>query len=539
MVTERTIINALIIGASLILVPFIISSTLTVDYVPVFFFGGLTLLVAAFFVLKERLCLCPLLASSIAGSLNFLPLPLRASDIFCILLILYYITGYVIIRQKRMKLGPTNFLWPMLIIVSIVLYHNHNLNVGVLGGDTEGAKPAILIYLVILAYFCGINLTRPSVEWFTWIPFIFVLFTVFSSIPNLLSTYIPSMAPYLFTVTDNVNVEAYINSQPGSGSAPEAGISRLSAFGAVGGALQGYLVCRFPIGTWLRPERWWVAGLSLLCGALAISSGYRSTLFAFAMITMVGVWCYYSWRALVLPGALFLAALLFLIASSNNVVHLPVNRLPLIAQRSLSFLPGDWDEEALESAKSSNFFRQNIQDVYIKEYFPRSPMFGNGFTIDTGEFNALSDSLRSGNAGADPDYTEAKAFIEGKLFHTGWISLYDAVGIVGFLAFIALGFYEIRAVAHFIVGSKADRRSTLFPLYVWLLCNIVTMMVAFFTVFGDFKQTFMDLCIYAMVLSHLRDLEQTTEVPVVLRQNKGHADLSPVGEGQYGYQSRR
>ena len=138
MVTERTIINGLIIGASIIFVPFLISSTLGFDYAPAFFFAAVLALVAAFFSLKETLCVWPLIGASFAGSLNFLPLPLKAKHIFCLLLIVYYLSGYVVIKQKLIKLGKTKFLWPILIVTAILLYHNHKLSVAAVGAETEG-----------------------------------------------------------------------------------------------------------------------------------------------------------------------------------------------------------------------------------------------------------------------------------------------------------------------------------------------------------------------------------------------------------------
>jgi hypothetical protein len=206
MVTERTIINALIIGASIILTPFIISSALTYEYGPALLFGGLSAIAAAFFSLKEKLCIWPMLGCSIGGTLNFLPLPLQAFHIFSILLILYYVTGYVLIRQKKIKLGKTQFFWPILIITLIVLYHNHNLAVRMMGGTSEGAKPAILMYLIVLAYFCGINVSTPSVAFLSKVPLLAVILTFVSSVPFFLTTYIPSLAPYLYAITDSVNL---------------------------------------------------------------------------------------------------------------------------------------------------------------------------------------------------------------------------------------------------------------------------------------------------------------------------------------------
>ena len=538
MVTERTIINALIIGASLILVPFVISSTLTFNYVPALCFFLLASMLMSFFIIKERLSVCPLLTVGIVGNLNFLPLPLNASNICSILLILYYITGYVIIRQKRIRLGNNRFLWPIVILTLIVLYHNHDLNVRVLGGEKEGGKASILIYVAVLAYFCGINLPTPSVRFLGRIPFWFVVATLIGAAPNVLSTYFPSLAPYLFTMTDNINLDAYVNAQSGFSSDLTNGIGRITAFGPVAGALQLYLLCHYPMGTWLRPERWWVAGLSFGCLLLAISSGYRNVIFGFAVITMVVAWCYHSERSLILPATLFLVALILAIGSSNQLISLPQSDLPLVAQRTLSFLPGKWDEDAVESAKASNEFRDNIQKIYINEYMTRSPLLGNGFDIDTKEFNELSDSLRFGSPGMDAQYVQGKAFIEGKLFHTGWVSVYDAVGFVGTVSFLILGWNQIRIGSHFVFGPKADRRSTLFPLYVWLLSNTVSTMILFFTVFGDFKETFMDMCVYGIIFSHLLDIEKNTDVPIVLPGHQGRIEHTGFKGSLDGYQSR-
>jgi hypothetical protein len=535
MVTERTIINALIIGASFFLAPFVISESLTVDYLPAFFFFMMFALLVAFFYFKETMCIVPLLCAGIPGTWNILPLPFQTYHLVSILLILYYFTGYVIIRQKPIKLGKTKFLWPMLILTLVLLYHNHSLSVRSMGGDTEGAKPALLIYLMVFAYFCGINVPTPSTRFLSKIPLLFVIMTALGSIPYVVTTFVPSLAPILYRVITSVNVDTYIESQVGNS---DGGIGRLSAFGALGGALQLYLLCYYPIGTWLRPERWWVAGLSLVCVALTIASGYRSTLVGFGSMFMIGVWCYYSWRALFLPVGLFIAAVLFLVASSNGLVQLPENKLPMIAQRTLSFMPGEWSSEAIESSKSSNDFRNNIQNLYIKEYLDKSPLIGNGFSINTKVFDHLNDILKGGGGGAENGMLQARTFIEGKLFHTGWISVYDCVGIIGSLAFVVLGWNEIRMAGRFVFGPISNRRSSLFPVYIWILCNVVTMMFTFFTVFGDFGGTFMSMCLYGILLSQLSDIKNTSDVPVALREHKGQGEFTGLKGAPYGYHSR-
>jgi hypothetical protein len=539
MVTERTIINSLIIGASFIVVPFVVSSSLTVNNTPALVLGCMSGALASFFFFKDRLAIMPLLATAFGGTLTFLPLPLTWSHVTCILLILYYITGYVIIRQKKIKVGRPRFFWPILIVTLIVFYHNHSLGVRIAGGGEEGGKPALLIFLVVLAYFCGINIKNPSVELLSNVPRYYVIVTACSSVPFLLSTVVPGLAPYLYIVTDTVNVDAYMDTKAGlSNGFDSGGISRVAIFGPLAVTFQLYLLCYYPIGTWFRPQRLWVLLLSIICASLAVASGFRSVLFGYMAITMTATWCYYSWRSIFLPIGVCVAVVVLFIAAHNNLVPVHENKLPMIAQRTLSFLPGDWDQQALESAAASNKFRQSIIDVYVREYMKKSPWFGNGFSINRVEFEGLSNGLANGTMGKDNDYLQAKVFIEGKIFHTGWVSLYDTVGIIGSLALLALCWTEIATLSRRTFGPKIDRRSSLYPVYIWMLSNIIAMFFCFFAVFGDFAGLFMNMCINALFISHLCDVSDISDVPVVLSDRKSSFELGRSSEARYGYQSR-
>jgi hypothetical protein len=530
MVTERMIINALILGASFILVPFIISQTLTVgDYLPILVLIVLVGLVISFFLIKERLAICPYLAGSISGALNFLPLQLNGVHVACFFLILYYVTGYVIIRQKTAKLGKPAIIWPLAVVVGIVLYHNHNINVGILGGNSEGGKPAILMYLVVLGYFCSINLPTPSVLVLSRIPRYSLILVALTSIPYLLTTVVPGLAPYLYRVTDNVNVESYVDSVNGVGSAH--GFAKLAALGPLGSCLQLYLLCHYPIGTWFQPRRLWVLILSLFCLISVSASGYRSDVFGYFATLVAGAWCYYSWRAMLVPTIVMLAGLSLFTLSSNNIIDLPLRKLPFIFQRTLSFIPGDWDPDAIESGKSSNEFRENIAKVYMDEYMDRSPLFGNGFTINVDEFNHWQNP---GPEGRDIMYAQAKVFIEGKMFHTGWIAAYDCVGIIGTGAFVILAINLLRINGRLLFGPTADKRSSLYPTYAWIFCSQFASFAAYWTVFGAFGSEMIGLIVNAMILSHLMDLSQKAEAPLDPVKIQGHVEMPRISGAYYG-----
>ena len=339
----------------------------------------------------------------------------------------------------------------------------------------------------------------------------------------------PGLAPALYAVTSNVNVESYIDSVNGGGGA----LSKLSAFAPLSLSLQAYLVSYYPIGTWWRPQRWWVLGLSLLCVIMSACCGYRSQLFDFAFLTLAASWCYYSWRAAFLFVPVVVAVMFVLVASSTHMINLPLNKLPMITQRTLSFLPGDWDPEASNSGNASDEFRKGIIDVYLKEYAGNSPLFGNGFTINTKTFNYYDDLKKTGG-GADAHYIEAKLFIEGKMYHTGWISVYDCVGLIGSLGFAALAFNLLRLNYRLMSGPRADRRSSLHPLYVWIFANNATSVASYLTVFGAFSDTFMNLIIYSIVLSQLWDLTKTTEAPLIPGKIEGSGEMPRISGAYYG-----
>src|ERR1700677_4471467 len=124
MVNKPAIINFLIIGIAALMVPFLISSVYDYDLVPVLVMLGLLTIIIAFFFLKEQLSMWPLIATSMLLNLNFLPFPLAPFQVFFILLILYYVTGYVAIRQAPFTFGWRTLLIPIIGITVICVYHN-------------------------------------------------------------------------------------------------------------------------------------------------------------------------------------------------------------------------------------------------------------------------------------------------------------------------------------------------------------------------------------------------------------------------------
>ncbi|MCE0483879.1 MAG: hypothetical protein LV479_06545 [Methylacidiphilales bacterium] len=501
MITERSIINFLLWTGGLVLGCYLATTTAYQNYYPLLFTVGTVFLVFTFVVVRDRMCLFPLLGSFVGGKFNFLPFGLAAGDIGTVLLILYFMVTYIALQQRPIKTGPLYFFLPVLIIFSIIFYHDHSFGLKAFGGTMEGSRPGVLILLTSIAYVCGINMPSPPALFLKNVPWFCFAIATISSIPYIISTYVPSLTPYLFVVTNNVNADAYLDATTYSQYADSSEIGRNNGQAAIGGTLVLCLICYYPITTWWQPRRWFIGLLGLICCALVLSSGFRNNFVSFGLTVFLGIWCHYPWRSLIIIPALVIALMALSLSQQYHILNLP---LPI--QRSLSFLPGSWDESVLSSTDSSNEFREEIERVYIQEYLYKSPWFGNGLTWDAAKYDEL-DYLAKTQETAD-HYYRSEFFITGKMFHTGWLSLYDIVGLVGSAAFIFLNLSMIWVSGRMVVDKNVDRTSPLFPLKVWTFIGCVTGMFGFFALFGDFKSAFPGLCYFMILLFHLIRLDE-------------------------------
>ena len=361
MLSERSIINGLILIAGLILGPYLISLTFELNQLALLTFVAFVFFFVCFFLVKDGIAVFPFIAGCFTGNLNFLPFGLTPVEIFSLMTILYYLVNHLALKRRPLTGGPRYFLFPMIVVGGIVLYHDHQLSLGALGGSVEGSRPGLLILIALATYICGINIPRPSDKFLSRLPIWCFLAGFFGSLPFALTTYFPSLAPYIYYVSGNVNISAYVDSLSG-GDASD--LNRNGALISISQGVVALLVAYYPISTWWRPSRCIFILISLLSMYGVLMGGYRNVFLSFILTFFLGGVCYIRWRVLLMLPVLALAPLALIFVQSNHFGDL---RLPTTVQRSMSFLPGDWDPEVLDSTASSNDFRDQIKKVYIKE----------------------------------------------------------------------------------------------------------------------------------------------------------------------------
>lgn len=501
MLSERTIINGLIIIGGLILGPYLIILTFEFNQVALLAFVAVVFLFFAFFFFRDRMSTLPFLGARFSGKLNFLPFGLMPLEICCLTTILYYVIHYIMLKRRPIYFGPLALLAPLLVIGAIVLYHDHKLGLQALGGGDIGARRGVDILLVIVTYICAINIPTASVGFLRWLPVYGFAISFLGNVPFVLTTYFPSTAPYLYYVSSNVNIDAYVASVGGTESEE---LARNGAILSIAAPLQALLVTYFPISTWWRPSRWPIAVLSAACIFGVLMGGFRNAFLSTALVTLLATIAYSRWRVLAFAPLLVIVPLVLLYIQNNHPMNLT---LPRTVQRAMSFIPAKWDSDVVLSAASSNDFRAEVARIYKKEYLHKSPWIGNGFSFNLKEVQGLEAESQMPGV-SDSQYFFTKSFVVAKLFHVGWISLYDAVGIIGGIAFVFLNVTVVIIASWHVFHRGSDSKSPLFPLKVSLFAGTTTSFIGYFTTFGSFNDSVVGICTASIILIHLGLIEK-------------------------------
>jgi O-antigen ligase len=196
---------------------------------------------------------------------------------------------------------------------------------------------------------------------------------------------------------------------------------RIGAFGNFGFVLILIVFSTVSLRSLLHPSNFGRLVLLGVGGLSVLYSGFRSMVLNSFLATLIAgirdlkgrvVW-------LVVLLALFLAAI--------SMINAAVIHLPRQIQRSLTFLPGEWDSEMLSDAADSNQFRKQVWTTWTRQYFPEHPWLGRGFGFKS---EWAQKSIHKADI-----YDSVQAVAAGSI-HNGFFASLDSMGIVGTLLFV-------------------------------------------------------------------------------------------------------
>lgn len=166
-------------------------------------------------------------------------------------------------------------------------------------------------------------------------------------------------------------------------------------------------------------QRPWLAILYFICFLMVLVSGKRLAMAIMFLPPILGAVIHRQFVYIFVAGALGAAGLGFVVAGQGQWF-----KLPLVAQRTVSWLPGDWDPELQAMQGGTDDWRAELR-LWAAEAVKKEPWVGRGFAIDMSEtVGAILASQRGGDMGI-----QVAGAALGRSWHNTWLGYAADFGI--------------------------------------------------------------------------------------------------------------
>ena len=166
-------------------------------------------------------------------------------------------------------------------------------------------------------------------------------------------------------------------------------------------------------------QKAWLLLAYFLCLLMVLFSGKRMAIVAMLLTPLVGA-SLYRQPIYILVGAVLVTASIGIAVAGHGQLF----QLPIIAQRTLSFLPGDWDA-GLENIRGGNDdWRAELRN-YAWQAVKKDPLIGKGFGVDLQE---AATAIGMAQTGGSMDIRTAEYAI-GRAWHNIWFGYAADFGI--------------------------------------------------------------------------------------------------------------
>jgi hypothetical protein len=434
--------------------------------------GVIGLILVATFFLRVREQIWILIPSTwmLGGKVSLLPLPASLAQ----LCILFAFGTFLVLKAfKVIRLKPSIGIvevWLLIVLgYLITVFVRNPVGVEALGSDRVGGKPYFDVVVATLAcWVLSRSVASPAEA--MWVPLLGVAGNAFVAWINSVAYRFPGLVGPISRLYGGIaaaeNPDAYV---------PTDGSGRMSHFQGVGGALFTFCCARWATGSLLNPFFLGRTFVFLLSIWLVLMSGFRSALMGCFLIYLATTYFRRGIVDVVRVVIIFGTVLTLLIVMQGRVIN-----LPFAAQRTLSFLPGQWDYAAKSQAEGSTEWRVEMWKAMLTgNKYIENKWLGDGFGFTRYQLQIMAANARTGN---NADQQE-NLMISGGV-HNGPISTIRFVGYVGLALFLVLLFLVSYRAALLI------RRSEGTPFYTMtLLWSVPSFLqpIAFIFIFGAYE----------------------------------------------------
>jgi hypothetical protein len=270
---------------------------------------------------------------------------------------------------------------------------------------------------------------------------------------------------FLFSIFTSGWAQEQLSAQ--SQGAMNVGMVRISGLMVAGAALYSYLFARYGIRGVLDFKRPWRVAFFLVAVGAGLFGGFRSyvALFGLTFIALFLVEGLHRTR--------YLPALLGVVLLGSVIVLPQAHRLPLVAQRALSFLPGRFDPIAVHSAETTLDWRYEMWKEVLPEV-PRYLFRGKGFGFDSSDLFLAAQS----QGRFQSEYLAGTITVGD--YHNGPLSILIPLGIYGMIAFLWFLIAGLRVLHRNYRFGNPDYRNV----NALILAAFIARALFFFTGFG-------------------------------------------------------
>jgi hypothetical protein len=149
-----------------------------------------------------------------------------------------------------------------------------------------------------------------------------------------------------------------------------------------------------------------------------------------------------------------------------------------------------------------------MKTLFYKEYFEKAPIIGQGYHYDPNLAKTATDiylAIVQRQAEAGDEFSDVRNFIEMRQPHEGVLHALLVSGALGifFFSVLCLGviFYAWRSVVH-------TPPNDITPIQTWSFALLLTQVVGFFLLFGDYTGFLIQVCPITALLVRAETLRQ-------------------------------
>ncbi|MFN6018263.1 MAG: hypothetical protein ACK49N_11855 [Verrucomicrobiota bacterium] len=372
----------------------------------------------------------------------------------------------------RLQFTELEFWMLMLTIMIAQVYMRNPVGVSIFGGDTIGGKAYALyaIALISALILCGLRVPASELKWLTRIS---IAGGIMNLAISILGAFVPTIGFYTgqsYTRSDEVSHQNRDAVDTGS-------VTRLPYLTGFGNNLALWISCYIsPLIAMVRPL--WLL-LILVMVAASLMGGYRNGIMSVMLTCFLGIAYRSGSIGIVLSSFIGIVAIT-LLALVNLVTPLPPN-----VQRTLTFLPGTWEQRYKDDADASTEWRVEVwKEALLTDRWIHNKWLGDGLGFSAAELAAQMNTREGARAGISGFDAQRESILASGDYHSGSVTTIRVIGYVGLFVFLIA---QIRLACHAHELIRKYKNTEWFPLTLLVGIPIIYKPFFFVFIFGDFK----------------------------------------------------